>query len=553
MKLENYSKDIQDRIAEVRSLISSQDGTALFRESKAFFDYVSDYNDNDLKGYAAYVHAESAVYVNDDGSEFREYIMLALRYLREADDKYYLAKSYNLLGISSLYDGNTILGLECFYEALDCAEPLHDKYLTGILKSNVSSVYYDVKQFQESLKLNIEAVELMQSDAQDPRYRINVRSIYCSMGFTYLKLEVPDVKKAEEAIKHVEELLDENTDSIDYFLYLSLKTRILNFDANRFDERDKVIREMISLIGKLVDISEIIQEFSEFLSFLTEEHLDKYVGDFAAALEKEFNETRSYSGKIEILDALINYYSEIGDIEKKERASIEAYSTTKLLDSKKKDEIKTFLDIRERVEKLKKEQRKITAENKMLEKNAWYDALTDLPNRYRLNEIMDEAFEKAFNSKENLGVEILDIDYFKQYNDTFGHLAGDDVLKSVAACLMEVAGESSAIHVARYGGDEFVIIYEGFSDAEVMEYSNEIRARVNRLKISNPGALNDNKFISVSQGIRNSVPHDKNKVWDYFYAADNALYQVKKSVKGEIALMHNVKISDTSLDDVTQF
>lgn len=553
MKLENYSKDIQDRITAVRSLISSQDRNAFFTETKNFFDYVSDYNDNDLKGYSAYLHAESAVYVNDDGSEFRKYIMLALKYLREANDHYFLAKSYNLLGISSLYDGNTILGLEYFYEALDCAEPLDDKYLTGILKSNISSVYFDVKQFRESLRLNIEAVELMQSNKSDPRYSINVRTIYCSIGFSYLNLEVPDVKRAEEAIKRVEELFDEKEDTIDYFLYLSLKTRILNFDNARFDERDRVIRKMISLIPRLEDISEIISEFSEFLSFLTDEHLDQYSSDFAAVLEKEFNTTRSYSGKIAILDALIKYYDEIGDIEKKEKACIEAYRCSKLLDSKKNDEIKTFLDIRESVEKLKKEQQKITAEKKVLEKNAWYDALTDLPNRYKLNEELDAAFEKAFRSKENLGVEILDIDYFKQYNDTFGHLAGDGVLKSVASCLLDVAGENSAIHVARYGGDEFVIIYEGFSDAEVMDYSNEIRARVNSLKISNPGALHENKFISVSQGIRNSVPKEKNKVWDYFYAADNALYKVKKSLKGEIALMHNVKISDTSLDDVTQF
>ena len=108
---------------------------------------------------------------------------------------------------------------------------------------------------------------------------------------------------------------------------------------------------------------------------------------------------------------------------------------------------------------------------------------------------------------------------------------------------------SKGIHAFRYGGDEFIIIYESMSDKKVLDYAVKLRERIGNIALESEMA-DEGITISISQGIRNSVPKETTKLWDYMYAADNALYQVKESRKGEIALIHNAVISQKSLDEV---
>ena len=151
-------------------------------------------------------------------------------------------------------------------------------------------------------------------------------------------------------------------------------------------------------------------------------------------------------------------------------------------------------------------------------------------------------FARAFNEQKTLGIEILDVDYFKEFNDTYGHQAGDEVLKAVADVIRQAAGEhqkqsGKSIVTARYGGDEFVVIYLGYNDEEILQIAGEMRDGIKKLDLKNEGSQISER-ISISQGIRNSVPRELNRVWDYFYAADNALYDVKKNRRGEIELIH---------------
>ena len=145
-------------------------------------------------------------------------------------------------------------------------------------------------------------------------------------------------------------------------------------------------------------------------------------------------------------------------------------------------------------------------------------------------------------------MEILDIDYFKEYNDTYGHQAGDICLQQISEQIRYLTRNHPNVYSARYGGDEFVIIYEGMTDDEVTSLAASLRNRIRDLAILHETSKIDS-CITVSQGIRNSVPKEGNKLWDYMYTADNALYSVKKHRKGEIVLLHSAVISQKSLAD----
>ena len=86
------------------------------------------------------------------------------------------------------------------------------------------------------------------------------------------------------------------------------------------------------------------------------------------------------------------------------------------------------------------------------------------------------------------------------------------------------------------------------TDDMIMKYALDLRKTITGLKISS-GHGGGTIRVSISQGIRNSVPQETNKLWDYMYAADNALYEVKETGKGEISIIHKAVISHESLDE----
>ena len=122
---------------------------------------------------------------------------------------------------------------------------------------------------------------------------------------------------------------------------------------------------------------------------------------------------------------------------------------------------------------------------------------------------------------------MVDLDFFKQYNDCYGHQKGDECLKLVAEEIRKLCLKYPGIYAARYGGDEFVLIYENMTDEEILIYAKELAENVIALNLQHSGE--EGGIVTISQGIRNSVPLKKNRVWDYTFAADTALYRREKN------------------------
>jgi diguanylate cyclase (GGDEF)-like protein len=120
----------------------------------------------------------------------------------------------------------------------------------------------------------------------------------------------------------------------------------------------------------------------------------------------------------------------------------------------------------------------------------------------------------------------MDIDKFKEYNDTYGHLAGDICLQKVAKTIEKVS-DKPGVYCARYGGDEFIMIYEDKSDEEIMSIAEELNKEIEGLDITH-NAMGEGGRISLSQGICNSVPKEWDIQEEYLNEADNALYAIKK-------------------------
>ncbi|RZI41964.1 sensor domain-containing diguanylate cyclase [Herbaspirillum sp. HC18] len=158
-----------------------------------------------------------------------------------------------------------------------------------------------------------------------------------------------------------------------------------------------------------------------------------------------------------------------------------------------------------------------------LRESTLQDAMTGLKNRRFLEEYIDTLVANAQRQKANLSILMLDLDYFKMVNDTYGHDAGDTVLKSLAKVLKQSVRASDI--VIRYGGEEFLILLQNTCGEAADKVAEKIRTTVEAMKIPVAGTTLQ-KTISI--GIAD-FPGDSETFWQAVKYADVALYQAKES------------------------
>lgn len=173
--------------------------------------------------------------------------------------------------------------------------------------------------------------------------------------------------------------------------------------------------------------------------------------------------------------------------------------------------------------------------NDMLEKLSMYDGLTNIRNR----RFFDETFEKTFNEikrdKKSLAVLMIDIDFFKPYNDNYGHGQGDETLRKVAKALEKTIKRASDF-VARYGGEEFVILLKDINKDGVEAVANNLLNAVRELKITHEFSKIEN-YVTISIGASFYNSNSDVTKLELLLKADETLYNVKNSGRNNFAIL----------------
>ncbi len=165
------------------------------------------------------------------------------------------------------------------------------------------------------------------------------------------------------------------------------------------------------------------------------------------------------------------------------------------------------------------------ANQKLLEL-ATSDGLTKIPNRRHFDDCLKKEWERHIREHQFLGLVLIDIDYFKYYNDHYGHQGGDEVLFRVAQAIDQIAKRASDL-AARYGGEEFVVILPNTPVEGAFEFAEQLRIAVLFLEI--PHAKSQvNDYVTLSLGVASLIPSLDNKLEDLIAQADQALYKSKR-------------------------
>ncbi|OIP72671.1 MAG: hypothetical protein AUK43_02605 [Oscillatoriales cyanobacterium CG2_30_40_61] len=179
--------------------------------------------------------------------------------------------------------------------------------------------------------------------------------------------------------------------------------------------------------------------------------------------------------------------------------------------------------------------------NHELRELATSDSLTGIANRRYFDEYLKNQWEQLSQQPAPLSVILCDLDFFKPYNDTYGHLAGDQALREVAQAISEAMKHPTDL-VARYGGEEFAIISPKTSVADAILIAQSIQNQIEKLKIIHSGS-SVSDYMTCSLGIGTVIPSEKMNAKHLIEIADQGLYQAKAQGRNQYvvsALSHSI-------------
>ena len=271
------------------------------------------------------------------------------------------------------------------------------------------------------------------------------------------------------------------------------------------------------------------------------QHLDRVAGyikgeavEQQVAVDSGTDLNNKLLGEVRALNANVEQASDLAALQLKARGSLNAISGH-LRDFRAREERRASSyreraeGMRQRVEELELQSRALQESLEREQRLALIDTLTGIPNRLSFTDRVTQEFKRWHRFHEPFSLAVWDIDHFKAINDSYGHPAGDKVLRSIAQQLAGNVRETD--FVARYGGEEFVMILLGAPVDEAMSVVDALRTKVSEL-----GFQFDGKRISVTVSCGVSAVQKDDTVEQAMERADKALYQAKELGRNRCAM-----------------
>lgn len=175
---------------------------------------------------------------------------------------------------------------------------------------------------------------------------------------------------------------------------------------------------------------------------------------------------------------------------------------------------------------LRELQAELEIKNAKLERLSAIDGLTGIPNRRSFDEYIEKEWRRAVREKNEFSLLLMDIDFFKPYNDNYGHQGGDECLRKVANALNDTLKRPGDF-VARYGGEEFAAILPNTDLAGAVIIAEELNSCISNLQLEHAYSQAAD-HVTISIGVASSVPKDNDEVKRLITLADEALYEAKE-------------------------
>lgn len=461
-----------------------------------------------------------------------EYLLKGMELLKSFKDSEQLISYCDLIGIIYSKLGDEQKAFDYYLIGMNLAGEKKDFYQQARFYGNIATAYAKLSAYEEALGYYFKEKHcyqhLLQEENEVIDYPFLCLKLNINIGLTFCALQ--RYKQAYPILKEVEQHHIEQYE--EYLLsYYALKIKYL-IGMNKFKESMIYVNLFYERATSLPDILENYDDCYDIFFGLLQMNVFEEARNYVDLLRKTTLAIGGEEYQSKYYDALLQFYIRHGS-RKDFMDSFESFLEVEELKDKEFKTMKLNNLLDKQLLETTAELKRITKQSMSVMKDkSEKDALTKLANRYFLREYCEEKLQDAIDNKLPLGIDVIDIDSFKQYNDTFGHLYGDNCLLQVADAMREAAGNH---FLARFGGDEFVIIFYNTSTEEILEIANRLKEILQNKHILQAQGL-PYEYITISQGIVNEVPREGQTLSDFIHSADLALYKGKKLSKNTIYL-----------------
>ena len=526
MDINNFEPEIVALIEEIYSQKRDMSKEVL-NTIPRLLEIAEEQGDKRLQGFAHFHLADSLYAFEVDYDGLRRHLAKAIFYLNQVGEKELLARAYNYVAIDALNNGSNDVCYLYLMNALQTCEDIDNDYLKCIINNNIGQVFARMHSFEKAVKYVRKSNELQAlCNKDDFYYNQNMINGYFSEGILHALMgDIEGAKEADAKIAALEKETDLSLMKSVFIPILLLRLMIAVMEGDN-EDADSKSRELIKKLKESHRIYDFITDIEDLCRFLIENGYLDTAKEIVDIIKTTVESTNVVLMKKIISSIEIAYYEKNGDAAKLNEHLLEQYRLSEQQQMEQNRIYQYSIDLIDIMEEQRREQEKVRLENEHLHSQVQTDPLTGIPNRLMLDELIPTLFEQAQNDETLFGVALMDIDKFKEYNDTYGHLAGDICLQKVAKAIERVSGKPG-VYCARYGGDEFIMLYSCKSDEEIMSIADELNKEIFALDIEH-SAMGEGGRISISQGICNSTPQKENVQEDFMNEADNALYAIKK-------------------------
>lgn len=457
-------------------------------------------------------------------------------YLKKCQEYFLYTKAFNVQGIAYSELGNDMVAMEYYLDGLESVRENHLPDLQVWFYNNIGSRFQEAGEHEDAIVYLDKARKYLSVGKRKERFPYLVLLIlYMNLGNSYT--HTGQYEKAEETLQIAIDIARENEDE-SYGFPLMVLESALYWKTDRKEWVYEHLDEMMDMVAKGEHINDYTQNITECAELLTDMKEFAKLNILIELYEKYAEAQKSNYLKIIAMELRLSYAEELGDEERYQEYALEY--TLLSLEQKKKvlkgraGSMKMRIELKER--EIERRQAQIREEK--LKQKSEKDALTGIGNRYSLERYSKSLITHALKEQNHLCVGIMDIDCFKEYNDTYGHLEGDKCLAQVASIIEEKTGDKGKCF--RYGGDEFVVVMENMDMEEAETLGTEIKEAMRKLSIPHMNS-NVEGYVTLSQGYACLKVKKRCTLHRFFECADAALYSVKEAGKNNFMVVECTK------------
>lgn len=445
-------------------------------------------------------------------------IQNAIHLYKSAGDYQKYTAALNLMGVIYAATGNETMAIDYYLEGLESAIDHGYDNLVMLFYNNIGSRYQELDEHEKAIEYFVKAAKELGNPTcmSEPRYDNWCLVTYINLAASYRHMESYDLaeKYLEMAENHMK---GENVDIYKY-TFLILKCQ-LYWSMGRSEYIYQNIALLLESGAKNRNASDYGQDIRDICSLFKDMKEYDYWKRIILDFEKYAKEQNTVYFTLMLTEMWMDYYKTIGETDKYAGLCVDYVELSHRQHEIKNKDRAMAIDIK--IQLQEKE-----AERKHVEELSSTDTLTGLGNRYLLTQQVPIVVKEASGKQQTIAVGVLDIDCFKQHNDTYGHIKGDACLKKVAEILRDTVGKDGAVY--RFGGDEFVILFPQGKREQIERTAEQIRVRLGEAGIENEKSTVIPK-VTISQGYICFIPNGNEDMDAMIERADAALYYVKNN------------------------